>query len=93
MKKIIACSVMSLCMLFGAAMFTIAANNGPADITMDEGGKKPAQFPHKKHQDSFKCADCHHGMAADGKQIPYVDGQEIKKCHRSCRQNERQAGP
>ena len=81
MKKIIACSVVSICMLLGTVIFTIAAGNpGPADIVLGEGGKKPAQFPHKKHQDAFKCAECHHSMTADGKQIPYVDGQEIKKC-------------
>lgn len=81
MKKIIACSVVSLCMLLGTVFFTSAAGNlGPADITLDEGGKKPVQFSHKKHQDAFKCAECHHGMAADGKQVPYVEGQEVKKC-------------
>ncbi len=81
MKKIVAGSVVSFCMLLGAVLFAYAAGNtGPADITLDEGGKKPAQFPHKKHQDTFKCAECHHGMAADGKQVPYVEGQEIKNC-------------
>lgn len=81
MKKIIACSVMSLCMLFGTVCFSFAAGDtGPASITLGESGKKPAQFPHKKHQDAFKCAECHHLMAADGKQSPYVEGQEIKKC-------------
>jgi len=81
MRKIVACSVVSFCMLLGTVFFTFAAvNTGPADITIDEGGKKPAQFSHKKHQDAFKCAECHHQMAADGKLVPYVEGQEIKKC-------------
>ena len=81
MRKIIACSFFSLSMLIGSVLFTMAAGNvGPADITIDEGGKKPAVFPHKKHQDAFKCGECHHQMAADGKQSPYVEGQEIKKC-------------
>ncbi len=81
MKKIVACSLVSLCMLLGAVIFAMAAANpGPADITIDAAGKKPAVFPHKKHQDGFKCAECHHGMAADGKQVPYADGQEVKKC-------------
>ena len=81
MKKIIACSFVSLCMLLGTVIFTLAAGNtGPADITLDEGGKKPAQFTHKNHQDRLKCGECHHQMTADGKQSPYVEGQEIKKC-------------
>ncbi len=80
MNKFLACGVIALCMLLGSVFSTIAANNGPAGITMDEGGKKPAVFPHKKHQDAFKCGECHHGMSADGKQVPYQDGQEIKKC-------------
>jgi hypothetical protein len=81
MRKIIACGFISFCMLIGSVTFTMAAGNvGPADITIDEGGKKPAQFPHRKHQDAFKCGECHHQMTADGKQGPYVEGQEIKKC-------------
>ncbi len=81
-KRFLACGVMSLFVLSFAAILAFAADTGPADITLGEGGKKPAVFPHKKHQDAFKCGDCHHGMA-DGKQVPYVEGQEIKKCE-SC---------
>lgn len=81
MKRIVACGVFTLCILFGAVFITVAGSNvGPADIVLEEGGKKPAQFPHKKHQDAFKCGECHHQMTKDGKQVPYTDGQEIKKC-------------
>lgn len=84
LKKILAGSVMSLFMMGCAAFFAFAAAGmGPAEITLGEGGKKPAVFPHKMHQDAFQCADCHHGMAADGSQVPYAEGQEIKKCE-SC---------
>ena len=79
-KKFLACGVMSLFVLSFAAILAFAADPGPAEITMGEGGKKPAVFPHKAHQDAFQCGDCHHGMDAEGKQVPYVDGQEIKKC-------------
>ena len=81
LKKILACSVVTLFVLVGSAN-CFAADAGPADITMvgaESKKPKPAQFPHKQHQDVLKCADCHHSMA-DGKQVPYVDGQEIQKC-------------
>ena len=81
LKKILACSVVTLFVLVGSAS-CFAADAGPADITIvGEKSKKPkpAQFPHKQHQDTLNCADCHHSMA-DGKQVAYVDGQEIQKC-------------
>ena len=47
--------------------------------------KKPraATFPHREHQARLDCAECHHGQGADGKQTPYVPGQQIAKCE-SC---------
>lgn len=75
-----------------AALFLVAAgislaDNGPADMTLqaekDKAKKpKPAVFPHKAHQDAYSCAECHHS-AKDGKQVAYVEGQEIQKCE-SC---------
>jgi len=57
-----------------------AAGNGPEEMVLKTAeGKKPAKFPHKKHQGFLKCADCHHTKAADGKQGPYKAGEE-KKC-------------
>lgn len=60
------------------------ADNGPEDMTLqavkDPAKKaKPAVFPHKKHQEFAECGDCHHS-AKDGKQVAYVEGQEIQKC-------------
>jgi hypothetical protein len=81
LKKILACSVVSLFVLVGSVS-CFATEAGPADITIvGEKSKKPkpAQFPHKQHQDTLKCADCHHSMA-DGKQVAYVEGQDIQKC-------------
>jgi len=69
--------VFSLALLNGVSD---ASNTGPEDMVLKTGNaKKPAKFPHKKHQDAFKCADCHHGEA-DGKQTPYTDGMEIQQC-------------
>ncbi len=90
LKKIFTCSVVSLFVFCGAVSFVSAgADSGPTDITMVSTSSKkpkPANFPHKKHQDTLKCADCHHSMA-DGKKVPYVDGQDIGKCE-SCHNKE-----
>ncbi len=90
MKKLTLCAVLAtfalgLC-FSGTAL--AEADKGAADITLestvDPGKKaKPSLFPHAKHQETLACADCHHGMDADGKQVAYVDGQEIGKCE-SC---------
>jgi len=79
LKKILACGVMSLFVMSFAAILAFAADQGPEVVTLGESGKKPAVFPHKKHQATFKCAECHHGMA-DGKQVPFAEGQKIEKC-------------
>jgi len=87
LKKFLVCSIVSMFVLCGVAISSWAADTGPADITLvSTKAKKPAQFPHKKHQDMFKCEQCHHGIA-DGKQIPYLEGQEIKPCE-SCHNSE-----
>ncbi len=58
----------------------IAGDAGPADMELKtSAGKKPAKFPHKQHQESFECGECHH-TSTDGKKSPYVEGMEIKKC-------------
>lgn len=83
-KKIVLC-VAALAMVLSVAVgVSVASNAGPADMVLkSEAGKKPATFPHKLHQDLMECASCHHSKAADGKQGPYVAGQEGKceSCH------------
>lgn len=81
LKKILACSAVALFVMVGSTN-CFAADPGPADIVIaSENSKKPkpAQFPHKIHQEKFDCAECHHGMA-DGAKVDYIDGQEIAKC-------------
>lgn len=83
LKKFLACCVVSLFVMGGVAGYVLAVDPGPADITMTDATSakpKPAQFPHKAHQDAFGCAECHHSMDADGKKVDYVDGQAIGKC-------------
>lgn len=77
----------------GIASLSYAGDTGPEEITLVTAKSekpKPAVFPHKAHQATLKCAECHHGMA-DGKQVPYTEGQEIKKCE-SCHNSEVLAG-
>lgn len=88
MKKTLICGVaVSFLCTLGLAGISMA-DNGPAEMTLqatvDAASKaKPAQFPHAKHQEKNKCADCHHGKGDDGKQTPYTDGMKIEKCE-SC---------
>jgi hypothetical protein len=93
LKKILACSVVAMFVVAGSALISIGSDAGPAEITM-VGAKskkpKPAIFPHKMHQDSISCAECHHGMA-DGKQVAFVEGQAIGKCE-SCHNKDVLAG-
>ena len=81
MKKVLFCGVALafLCSL-GLAGMSIAGDKGPAEITVNPNGKKPAAFPHAKHQEKFKCGECHHAKGADGKQAPYTEGMKIEKC-------------
>jgi hypothetical protein len=83
LKRVLVCSVVSMFVLCGGVSSSLATGDmGDPDITIVDSKSakpKPAQFPHKLHQDAFKCAECHHGMA-DGKQVAYTEGMEIQKC-------------
>lgn len=94
MLKKCAILVAAACFLCAGATLSFGADPGPADLLLKSEGemkKPPAVFPHKAHQDAFGCGDCHHGMSADGAQVPYEDGQEIGKCT-SCHNAEKLAG-
>ncbi|OGQ86375.1 MAG: hypothetical protein A2512_05390 [Deltaproteobacteria bacterium RIFOXYD12_FULL_56_24] len=62
MKKTVICSA-AFALVFGFAVASnalAAADKGPAEITMKtEAGKKPASFPHAKHQAKNECDTCH----------------------------------
>ncbi len=75
----------ALFVVCGLVGYSLAANTGPAEMKLtstDSTKNPPVVFPHKKHQDTLKCGECHHDIK-DGKQAPYSEGQEIKKCE-SC---------
>lgn len=72
-----------------------ASDRGPAEITLNADGKKPALFPHKAHQDKLgDCATCHHKVV-DGVRSPCDDGSPIEdfqkcdSCHNADFQNEK----
>ncbi len=89
MKRVLICCAVAMFVICGTSLSSFA-DKGPEVITM-ESKKKPAVFPHKKHQDAFSCADCHHSMGDDGKQVAYAEGQAVEKCA-SCHNKEKLAG-
>lgn len=93
-KKVLVTIAAATFVFGGIASLSVAADMGPAEMTLETTGSakpKPAVFPHKIHQDALTCADCHHSMDDAGKQVAYVDGQEIGKCQ-SCHNEEKLAG-
>ncbi len=56
-------------------------DKGPEEMVIQTASaKKPAKFPHRKHQESFECKDCHHAKTDDGIKYSYFEGMEVKKC-------------
>ena len=61
--------------------FADDTKNGPEKITLNADGKKPAQFPHREHQDRLKdCGTCHHYVDKDGARNPSKDASTVAKC-------------
>jgi predicted CXXCH cytochrome family protein len=41
--------------------FGLEVSIGPAEITLQtESARKPADFPHRQHQEAYSCTACHH---------------------------------
>ena len=81
MLLVAAACALTFCMTVSVSS---AVDAGPEEIILKTAkAKKPAIFPHKKHQETIKCSECHHSQNADGTQGPYVEGQEAKceTCH------------
>ena len=80
-KSIIFAAVFAMIFSFAAITTINAADKGPADMVLETAKKKkPAEFPHKKHQDLMPCSECHHGKDDAGKQTAYKEGMKIQKC-------------
>lgn len=86
MKKSVLCAA-AFTMLFGftVAGVAMAEDKGPAEMTLNASGKKPAIFPHAAHQasDKVSCDDCH--KALDVKKMAsdkdYAHKEGCKSCH------------
>jgi len=54
---------------------------GPEEMVLKTSqARKPAYFPHKRHQDKYYCETCHHGEDASGKLVKYTDKMVVEKC-------------
>ena len=57
--KVAVISFVSLLITSGA--FGIEVSIGPAEIVLQtESARKPADFPHRQHQETYSCTACHH---------------------------------
>jgi hypothetical protein len=70
-------------------------DKGPAEITLNADGRKPAAFPHAAHQEKLgSCGTCHHYVDANGNKMPCEDGspqdtfQKCDTCHNADFANE-----
>jgi len=78
-----------------AVSMSFAADKGPAEITLNADGTKPAAFPHAAHQEKMgECGTCHHYIKDDVK-TPCDDGspqesfQKCTNCHNDSMANEK----
>ena len=71
----------------------IMSENGPSEVIMKTSqGRKPAYFPHEKHQSKYTCGTCHHGKNSSGKLVKYTVKTIVEKCtacHNSSMPNEK----
>ena len=48
-------------LFFVGSAYGVEVSIGPADITLQtESARKPANFPHRQHQEAYSCTVCHH---------------------------------
>jgi hypothetical protein len=74
---VVAAFVMSLGL--GVTMSLAEVEKGPAEITLNADGKKPAVFPHAAHQAKNECGTCHH-KDVDGARTACSEGDPVEKC-------------
>lgn len=56
--------------------FGVEVSIGPAEMTLQtEGAKKPADFPHRQHQEAYACTACHHAK----EDVMIID--KCENCH------------
>lgn len=75
------CALIFTVGLWSTESLSVAVDAGLETMELKgPSGKKPARFPHKKHQESFECKDCHHSKTGDSLKSSYKEGMPIKKC-------------
>ena len=86
----------TLSLALAVSMSFASADKGAAEITLNADGKKPALFPHAKHQEKLgDCGTCHHWVDKDGVRNPCDDGspkdyfQKCDSCHNADFANEK----
>ena len=48
-------------LFIGSSAFGVEVSIGPAEIVLQtEAARKPADFPHRQHQEAYSCTACHH---------------------------------
>ena len=76
-------TTLTLSLALAVSMSFASADKGPAEITINADGKKPAVFPHAAHQEKLgDCGTCHHYLKDEVK-TPCDDGspqETFKKC-------------
>ena len=73
-------AVFTLSLTLTVSMSVAYADKGPAEITLNTDGKKPAVFPHAAHQEKLgDCGTCHH-KDVDDKRTPIAEGDAVDKC-------------
>jgi predicted CXXCH cytochrome family protein len=84
-------------LLLAGGAFGVEVSIGPADIVLQtEEARKPADFPHRQHQEAYSCTVCHHAKdeimviakcgACHTKDISNSDVNSFKKAaHKLCK--------
>ena len=82
-KSLIVLVLTAFVMSLGVAVCFAELDKGPAEITLNADGTKPAVFPHAAHQEKLgDCGKCHHYLK-DQVPTPCDDGspqEDFKKC-------------
>jgi hypothetical protein len=48
-------------LVMAGMVFAVEVSIGPADIVLQTAeARKPADFPHRQHQEAYSCSVCHH---------------------------------
>jgi predicted CXXCH cytochrome family protein len=93
-KVVLLCAAV---LLAAGSAFAVEVSIGAADMTLQtEAARKPAVFPHRQHQESYACTNCHHAkeevMVIDKcagchtKDISNADVNSYKKAaHKLCK--------